>query len=225
MPSIKLVIFDIAGTIIEDRGEVVHSFAGALRQNGIPFSEAEVNRWRGAAKREAIRHFIEQASPDRVDTEMIETTYRCFRSELERQYAGRLTAIEGAAATFAWCRKNEILTATTTGFYREVSERILENMGWREQFAANISGSDVPEGRPAPYMIFRAMEATGVHNVSEVINIGDTPLDLQAGSNAGVRGVVGVPTGAHGREALQREPHTHIIESIAHLPELIEREF
>ena len=74
-------------------------------------------------------------------------------------------------------------------------------------------------------MIFQAMEATGVLDVRQVINVGDTPLDLQSGSNSGVRGVVGVLSGAHDREALQGERHTHIIESIATLPELIEREF
>ena len=50
-------------------------------------------------------------------------------------------------------------------------------------------------GRPAPYMIFRAMEAVGVTQWREVINVGDTPLDLQAGTNAGVLGVAGVLTG------------------------------
>jgi phosphoglycolate phosphatase-like HAD superfamily hydrolase len=72
-------------------------------------------------------------------------------------------------------------------------------------------------------MIFRAMEAGGVQDVREVINVGDTPLDLQAGSNAGVRGVIGVLTGAHDRDDLQGEPHTHIIESVANLPALIEQ--
>jgi phosphoglycolate phosphatase-like HAD superfamily hydrolase len=74
-------------------------------------------------------------------------------------------------------------------------------------------------------MIFRAMEASGVTSVQEVVNVGDTPLDLQAGTNAGVRGVVGVPPGLHGKERLQRQPHTHILPSVANIPELLEREF
>ena len=153
----------------------------------------------------------------------VETTYNCFRSELQRLYGQRINPIKGAAETFAWCRERGILMATTTGFYREVSDLILDKTGWRDLFAAHVSSSDVRQGRPAPYMIFRAMEASGVQDVREVINIGDTPLDLQAGSNAGVRGVVGVTTGAHDREELQREPHTHILESVAELPALIER--
>ena len=101
----------------------------------------------------------------------------------------------------------------------------LRTVGWRDLFAAKISSSDVPQGRPAPFMIFRAMEAAGVPDVRQVINIGDTSLDLQAGTNAGVRGVVGVLTGAHGEARLQREPHTHIIASVGDLPVLIKREY
>ena len=74
-------------------------------------------------------------------------------------------------------------------------------------------------------MILRAMKEAGVENVSEVINVGDTPLDLRAGTNAGVAGIVGVLTGMHTEERLRREPHTHIIPSVAELPELLQKDF
>jgi len=225
MPSIKLVVFDMAGTIVEDRGDVVRAFANALVENGVPFVEDELKKWKGASKREVIRHFVLQANPKSDVERKVETSYRSFRAELERCYSERLAPVGGALETFRWCRERGILLATTTGFYREISDLILNQTGWQEYFAANITSSDVREGRPAPYMIFRAMEATGVKSVRQAINVGDTPLDLQSGSNAGVAGVVGVLTGSHGRESLGREPHTHIIKSVAELPELIAREF
>ena len=225
MSRIKLVVFDIAGTIIEDHGEVIRAFAKALMENGIPFAEDELKKWKGASKREVIRHFIMQAGPNPDVEQRVESSYRRFRSELESCYSERLVPIRGAAETFRWCRDHGILVATTTGFYREISDLVLNQMGWRDFFAANISSSDVGKGRPAPYMIFRAMEAAGANRVRDVINVGDTPLDLQSGSNAGVAGVVGVLTGQHARESLEREPHTHIINSVAELPDLIGREF
>lgn len=225
MPAIKLAIFDIAGTIIEDHGEVVRAFSCALNKSRIPFTEAELKRWKGASKREVIRHFIGQTGANTDPAGLVESTYLCFRAELESLYAQRITTVAGAAETFAWCRQHDLRIATTTGFYREVSELILQKTGWRDLFAANISGSDVRQGRPAPYMIFRAMEATGVQDVRQVVNIGDTPLDLQSANNASVLGNVGVLTGAHDEESLQGEPHTHIIASIAELPALIAREF
>ena len=154
-----------------------------------------------------------------------EATYDCFRGSLQSLFRDRVIPIEGAAATFAWCRSHGIRIAVTTGFYREISDLILAEAGWAKLFDANISSSDVAMGRPAPFMIFRAMEATGTTDVRQVVNVGDTPLDLQAGTRSGARGVVGVLTGRHDRQQLQRELHTHLIPSVAELPALIELEF
>jgi phosphonatase-like hydrolase len=225
MSRIKLVVFDIAGTIIEDHGEVFRAFAKALMERGIPFGENELLGWKGASKREVIRHFARQLDPKGDVEEIVEVCYQRFRSELEKCYCEQATPIKGALETFHWCRVHDIQIATTTGFCREISDLVLKHTGWRDLFSANVSSGDVRQGRPAPYMIFHAMEATGVLDVQEVVNAGDTPLDLQAGTNAGVAGVVGVLTGARDRESLEREAHTHIIASVAELPDLIARAF
>lgn len=221
MPPIRLVIFDVAGTIIEDRGEVVSAFRAALQKNGIAAQEDQLREWKGAAKREVIRRFVEQQARGGADLE-VERIYGDFRGILESHYGRHgVTPIAGAQAVFDWLRQRGICLATTTGFYRQVNALILQKAGWEKTFDANICSDDVPRGRPAPYMIFRAMEATGVADVAQVINVGDTPLDLQAASNAGVRGAVAVLTGAHAVERLRREPHTHILESVAELPGLL----
>ena len=74
-------------------------------------------------------------------------------------------------------------------------------------------------------MLFHAMEQARVNSVAEVVAVGDTPLDLQAGTNAGVRGVVGVLTGAAREDQLRREAHTHILKSVANLPDLLAFKF
>ena len=48
-----------------------------------------------------------------------------------------------------------------------------------------ICADDVPAGRPAPWMIFRAMEATGVFPPAAVVKVGDTVIDIEDGRNAG----------------------------------------
>ena len=216
--AIRLVIFDIAGTIIADRGEVVRAFSSALKKHGIPYTDAELAEWKGASKREVIRRFVGEEG--RAGEDRAEKIYADFRNILEQEYrSGGIDPIPGAARTFDWLRERGIQIAVTTGFYREVTELILDRTGWRDRFVANITSSDVRMGRPAPYMIFRAMEAADVVSVRDVINVGDTPLDLQAGTNAGVREVVGVLTGLHNKERLQREPHTALLPSVADLPD------
>jgi phosphoglycolate phosphatase len=226
MDAIRLVIFDIAGTIIEDHSEVVSAFAGALDKHRIPYTDDELNEWKGASKQEVIRHFVERQGGAAVLESAVGIVYADFRIALERHYRENgIVPIPGVDKTLARLSERGIKMATTSGFYREVSDLILERAGWRDTFAASISSSDVAMGRPAPYMIFRAMEAASVTSVREVVNVGDTPLDLQAGTNAGVREVVGVLTGLHGRERLQREPHTALLPSVGDLPAWIEEQY
>jgi len=223
---IRLVIFDIAGTIIADRGEVMACFARALRNNGITAEHDELRQWRGASKREVIRHFVAREAAAEAVTARTDHVYQDFRQILESYYENEgVQPIEGAESTFDWLRERKISIATTTGFYGKVRDLILRKAGWQQRFQSNVCSSDVTAGRPAPLMIFRAMEIAGVADVAEVLNVGDTPLDLQAGTRAGVRGVVGVLTGIHDAATLRQEPHTHILRSVALLPALLRDSF
>ena len=228
MSRVKLVIFDIGGTIIEDNGEVIAAFSEALAKNGISASAAELKPLKGSSKRDVIKYFVEREhGKENGDNEArIATAYRDFRSELENKFSnGGIKPIAGAEATFEWLKAHAIACATTTGFYRSLTENILTSAGWKSVFAANICSDDVKDGRPAPFMIFRAMEASGIGDVRQVLNIGDTPLDLQAGNRSGVCGVIGVLSGIHKKERLLAESPSHLIPSVADLPALIETHY
>ena len=69
------------------------------------------------------------------------------------------------------------------------------------------------------------MSELDVQNVHDVIKVGDTPADMLEGHNAGCRGIIGVLSGPRPVEAWGRYRHTHVISSVAELPELIESEF
>ena len=227
MRTVRLVIFDIGGTIIEDNGEVVSSFSDALAANGLSATEAELKELKGSSKRDVIKKFVDrQWGQDAKNEERIRKAYGDFKTTLEDKFSnGGVKPIKGAAATFAWLKTNNIVCATTTGFYRTVTDIALTSAGWKEMFAANICSDDVKDGRPAPFMIFRAMEAARIGDVREVLNVGDTPLDLQAGSRAGVLGIIGVLTGIHKEDRLRSESPSHLIASVAELPSLIETHY
>jgi phosphonatase-like hydrolase len=228
MSKIRLVIFDIGGTIIEDHGEVVASFCVALAGNGLPANEAEIKELKGSSKRDVIKSFVERqwGNEDAGNENRIAKAYGDFRTELENRFSnGGVKPILGAEASFAYLKAHDIACATTTGFYRSVTDRILNSAGWRQTFAANICSDDVNVGRPSPYMIFHAMEASGIDDVRQVLNVGDTPLDVQAGTRAGVLGVIGVLTGVHKEARLSQESPSHLIPSVADLPSLIEAHY
>ena len=61
-PGIQLVILDVGGTLIEDRGDVVATLQSTLAKRGIVVTAAEIGPWRGASKRAVIQHFVDLRS-------------------------------------------------------------------------------------------------------------------------------------------------------------------
>lgn len=222
-PPIRLVAFDMGGTLIEDRGDVPETLRSAMERHGIRSTKDEINRWRGASKREVIGRFV-TAQLGAGRDELIDKIHAEFTARLIEVYKS-VPPVQGAGEAIRALRAAGKLVATTTGFDRAISQSILRRLGWESDLAASISSDDVPIGRPAPYMIFRAMEAARVQSVAEVAVAGDTPLDLQSANNAGVRAVIGVLTGAGTEAALRREPHTQILKSVADLPAFLASKF
>jgi phosphonatase-like hydrolase len=219
--KLRLVVCDLAGTTIRDRGEVVDAFTAALAEAGIEITPAQLMQVRGSSKRAAVSRFVPEG-PDHARRS--EASYNSFRGHLSDYY--RLNGVEpvaGAEATFRWLRARGIRVALNTGFERDITDLLLGALAWdRGMVDAIVAGDDVRRGRPAPDLIHRAMALTSITEPSEVMNVGDTVLDLQAGRQAGVRWNVGVLSGAHMRDQLQQETPTHLIPSIAELSTVVE---
>jgi phosphonatase-like hydrolase len=220
--SFRLVVLDVGGTLLEDRGDVVEALQSAMAKRDIVVTPAEIAPWRGASKRAVIQHFVDERSKANAGDRqpLAGEIYKNFVGQVNEAYKA-VPPIAGAEETIRKLRENDYLLAATTGFDREIVVPIFRRLGWEKHFAAIVASDDVSQGRPAPYMLFHAMEAARVKSVAEVMAVGDTPLDLQAAGNAGVRGVVGVLSGAGTPEQLRREPHTHILASVAKLPTLL----
>lgn len=219
-----LAIFDMAGTTIEDRGQVPAAFAATLAAHGITITADEITRVRGAAKRQAIRNLLEHSSAEACLDEVsarsrADRIYADFRRALGEAYTtGGVRAIPGAADTIQQLRASHVKVALTTGFDRDIATLLLAAIGWTPHMIdAVVCGDDVANGRPAPDMILLAMKVTGVEDPMRVANIGDTVLDLESAARAGVRWNIGVLSGAHTRATLEQAPHTQIIQSVTEL--------
>ena len=218
MTKPSLVVFDMAGTTVVDDGQVPEAFTAALAAHGIAVGEGDIRGVRGAAKRQAILDFL---PPGAGRERKAERVLASFREHLARLYQGNVREIPGAAGVFGWLRGRGVRVALNTGFDRDTARMLLDALGWNGQTVdAVVCGDDVARGRPAPDMILRCMELTGVANAKSVANVGDTMLDLQAAHNAGAGWNIGVLTGAHERELMAAQPHTHLLASVAELPAL-----
>jgi phosphonatase-like hydrolase len=186
----------------------------------VTFDPDEVSAWRGASKREVLERLLARGGTG-GGAAAVQTIYGRFRTLLEERLAGaRPLSIPGVGDAFERLRSLGIRLALTSGFDRQVVANILAEVDWAALLDAWICSDDVARGRPAPYMIHRAMERCGVEDVCRVAVVGDTRLDLEAAWNAGAAWRIGVLTGAHDRRTLETAPYTRLLEDVTGVPAL-----
>jgi phosphonatase-like hydrolase len=215
---IRLAVLDVGGTVIHDTADVPAVFKAALARHGLSATDAQLHAWRGAAKREVIGRL---AAGSAADPEQV---YASFQELLIASFAEHgVRSIDGVEQAIATLRARGIRVALTTGFDRRVADGLLARLGWRDKVDAVVCADEVAQGRPAPDMILRAMQRTGVGDARELLCAGDTDNDLQAGANAGVGANLGVLSGAHDRARLEKAPHDALLASAALLPAWLEQ--
>lgn len=226
--NIALVVFDMAGTTIADRGNVNKAFRDAFATEGIKVQEKDVDKVMGYRKIEAVKTIIEQYAPflaERTD-ETIERIHNRFNGDMVAFYENDtdLKPLPYAEEIFQLLHNKNIRVTLNTGFTRRITDAILKRLGWdKNPFISQVICSDeVPEGRPHSYMIHSLMKEAGITDVTRVAKVGDTKVDILEGQLAGCGVVVGVTTGAYSREELARYKPDFIIDSLSELPALIQ---
>jgi phosphonatase-like hydrolase len=222
IPGVQLVIFDMAGTTVNDDDSVNRCLREALKAEGLEVTPQQVNEVMGIFKPDAIRILIGQSAMTEALAGRVDVIHDDFVARSIRFYREDPSVYEiaGASRTFEILRDAGIKVAINTGFNRPIADVILNRLGWKENplIAATITSDEVPRGRPHPDMIRALMLKLGIGDPAKVAKVGDTPADLGEGSAAGCGLVVGVTEGTHTRAQLEPHPHTHLIGSIVELP-------
>lgn len=228
MSKYQLVVFDMAGTTVLDRGNVAQSFTDAFRASGIEVEEAEVKKVMGWRKIDAIRLLLDRyhPQPGKDQKELIRKIHDAFISNMIRFYEEDtdIKPLPFAEEIFKQCAARGIKIALNTGFTRAITDTILKRLHWNKETAGIdyvIASDEVPEGRPYPFMIETIMQKLEISDASRVAKIGDTEVDVQEGRNAQCGLVVSVTTGAYTRAQLEKYSPDYIIDSLTELPALL----
>lgn len=215
---LDLFIFDLAGTTVVDDGQVLLAFERCAAAFGLPADRTTLRARMGWHKRKVFQSLLEENSGDaRLADAMAER----FEEEFAAAAAEHpLRPYEGADELLASLTAAQVAVAFNTGFSRRTADFVLEALHWRS--FVSVASDEVMRGRPAPDLILLAMELSGVSDPRRVGVVGDTPSDLQAGTAASCRFVVGIGHGSHTLAELARAPHTHLVPSLRSLRELID---
>ena len=189
MSAIKAVIFDWAGTMV-DQGSLapIVVIEEAFAAHGCPLTREEARGPMGLPKRD---HLAALLALPRVAAAWrgpdLDTLYAEFLPR-QMEVLDRFTALlPGALEVVRQLQSEGVKIGTSTGYTRPMLELLVERaaqQGYHPE--ANFCPGDVGEGRPAPWMIFGNLRKLGVYPPSACVKIGDTPADVLEGLNAGV---------------------------------------
>ena len=193
----RLVVFDVAGTTVQDDDVVADAFLMAFKNvNGVAPERKEVDRVMGMSKRVAICQLLNRSADDFV----VDKIHDEFLKEMIKSYREKgVKEISGASETFLKLKNAGFLVALNTGFPRIVLDAVLHATQWVGNgfIDDSIASDEVSEGRPAPYMIFRLMERLRISHVSAVTKVGDTLVEAIVKNSHNGMATLNISAGLH----------------------------
>jgi len=215
--GLDMVVFDCAGTVVDEGSLVYQTLMKVLEANAVPFDHKEFDAWHGANKIEVVRHFVTKQEGKSNEARVVQINDQFFQA-IDLAYFNPNSTIKvmaGALPVLDAMRAAGIKVALNTGYPRKIADKLIETLGLLPHIDGSIVAEEVGYGRPYPYMIHSLMKTFGFQDARRIGKVGDTVRDVEEGRNAGCGFVVGVLSGADGAEALSKAGADIVIKSVA----------
>lgn len=183
MPTLKAVIFDVDGTLIDSVDAHAESWRRVLAAHGrdVPFAD--------------VRHQIgkggDQFMPVFLPKEVIERTGEAIEKErgdlFKREFLPGVRAFPGVRALFERVQEAGLRIALASSAKEDELGTYTEIAGIADLLDASTSSDDAEKSKPFPDIFEAALAKLPGVDPSEAIVVGDTPYDAEAANKAGVR--------------------------------------
>ena len=202
MAGLRLVLFDLDGTLIDSQTHIIAAMETAFKALSVPAPErAAILGIVGLSLPQAMLRLAPQADAA-VRAELVEAYKQAF---FDLRQAGDPRAASplypGARAALDVLHgQDSTLLGIATGKSRRGTQAVLAAHGLGPYFVTRQVADDHPS-KPHPAMVLAALDDTGVL-ARDAVMIGDTEYDMQMAVAAGVA-AIGVAWGYHSVEALR----------------------
>jgi phosphoglycolate phosphatase-like HAD superfamily hydrolase len=214
LQGIRLIIYDLDGTLIDSTMAIVETFNRVVEEQGEPVCpNIEIEEMIGLPLTEMFRRVLPTPKHVRVQA--------CWDRfiEIYADVGLRKTRIlPGVVETLSFFKEANYMQSIATTKRSDVASGLLSKLGLLQYFDLVLGITDVDSPKPAPDIINLTLSRLRVEP-REAVFIEDTTIGLEAGVRAGVH-TVGVTTGTHDRERLSTLHPDYIIDSLIELMQL-----
>ncbi|HRO14979.1 MAG TPA: HAD-IA family hydrolase [Paracoccus sp. (in: a-proteobacteria)] len=188
----RLVVFDIDGTLVDSRAHILHAMARGMAAAGLPpLPDAQVLSIVGLSLPVAVATLLPRADPAGR-----EAVVRGYRAAYQARRQDRESPLYPGAGELLvqLAGRDDLLLGVATGKSRRGLDALLAAHGLTRCFVTTQC-ADIHPSKPAPAMLLACLHEAGV-DADRAVMVGDSSFDMQMAGNAGVAGL-GVAWGFH----------------------------
>lgn len=181
----KLLIFDLDGTLIDSKADLVASVNATrahMQLDALP--EALIASYVGNGAPVLIRRAM---GPEASD-ELVEAALAYFIDHYNTHCLDRTVLYPGVLQTLAAARERNIALAVLTNKPVRISNVIVDGLGVGSYFFRVYGGNSFDQKKPDPIGIHKLREESNTP-APKTVMIGDSHVDIQTAINAQVRSV------------------------------------
>lgn len=183
MYMIKLVIFDVDGTLVDSESVYVKAALKNLEVNHYNIPMSAIMGIIGQ-NRVAGRKLIESTQDDSFNYDKYIKDFEKIRNQILENEPYKLK--KGALNILNYCKKHNIKTAIATSTYREKQVKVLTNLGIIDYFDYMVFGDEIKNSKPDPEIYLKVFEHYN-YGKDEMIIYEDSKNGILSAHNAGIR--------------------------------------
>ena len=209
MQHLKLVIFDLDGTLLNTLSDLAHSVNYALGKCGFPVHTIEsYKNFVG----DGINKLLERTLPENHKTaQNIARLKALFLAYYDVHNTDFTEPYEGICELLKTLQAKGLKLAVASNKYQAATEKLIRRFFPGISFTALFGQREGIPVKPNPAIVYDILRIAGV-SPEETIYIGDSGVDMETASNSGVASI-GVTWGFRPREELEVSGAKYIAET------------
>ncbi len=210
--GIKLVIFDLDGTLIDAYQAIIESFNYAMIKARYPHKSAlAIRRAVGWGDLNLLKPFVREEDLSKV--------VRMYRRHHKTSLLRKARLFPGVKELLAYLKKKEYKLAIASNRPTFFSRLLIRHLKLSKYFEYVICADKLEHGKPHPEILNNILEKFQI-KPSEAIYVGDMAIDAQAGKRAKINTLV-VTTGSSTKSEINKAKPYMIIPRIKTLMKII----